>query len=319
MKPTCIESLHTEPESVDTKKDQRSHIIMSRVKLSREWFATSLCCMTLLMSACNSALEPLNALTSSSAYDRRANLVYGDDPRQRMDLYRARKRGDNTSTIVFVYGGAWRDGQRKDYAFMAQSLASHGHDVLIPDYRLHPDVTWPAFIEDVADAIKLLDTHAQEWLDRPLQRLVLMGHSSGAHTAAVLAGNADRWLDNVGAEVVGLIGLAGPYDLPLDDPEVAPVFPILEDPISAIPVASVNEFHPPTLLIHGTSDTRVRPFHTENMATALQQHAVKVDVEKLDGTGHGLAVANFAAPLDLFSDEPETVKAWLSALDAATP
>ena len=283
----------------------------------RGWFAASLCSMMLLLPACNSALEPLNALTSNSAYDRFADLAYGDDPRQRMDLYRARKRNDNASTVVFVYGGAWRDGKRKDYAFMAQSLASRGHDVLIPDYRLHPHVIWPAFIEDVADAIRLLDTRAQEWLDRPLDRLVLMGHSSGAHTAAVLAGNADHWLDKVGAEVVGLIAIAGPYDLPLDDPEVAPVFPDLEDPNSAIPVATVSESHPPALLIHGTADTRVRPFHTENMADALKQYAVYVNVERLDGIGHGRAVANFAAPLDLFSDEPETVGAWLSALDAA--
>ncbi len=275
--------------------------------------ACGLLCSTL--SACSSPLDPLNALTPNSAYDQRRNIAYGDDPRQRMDLYRSREPADNASTIVFVYGGAWRSGKRKDYSFIAQSLASRGHDVLIPDYRLYPQVTWPAFINDVADAVRSLDRNAQQWLERPLKRIVLMGHSSGAHSAAVLAGDPGRWLMGITADVVGLVGISGPYDLPLDDDEVAPVFPDLLDPDSAIPANSATKAHPPTLLIHGTDDKRVLPFHTENMARALEQLEVPVELMWLDGTGHGMAVANFAQPLDWFSDEPERVGDWLAALD----
>jgi acetyl esterase/lipase len=274
--------------------------------------------MCVLLSGCSSALDPLNVLTPGSAYDHQADIAYGDDPRQRMDLYRSRKPVENASTVVFVYGGAWRKGRREDYKFIAQSLASRGHDVLIPDYRLYPNVTWPDFIDDIADAIRLLDARSPEWLERPLGRIVLMGHSSGAHTASVLAGNPERWLSGVNAELVGLVGISGPYDLPLEDDEVSPVFAGLSDPDSAIPVNSARPSHPPTLLVHGTDDRRVLPFHTDNMARALEQLDVMVDVILLEGTGHGIAIANFALPLDLFSDAPERVGAWLAALDKST-
>ncbi len=268
-----------------------------------------------LLGACSSPLVPLNVMTPASAYERRVNLAYGEDPRQQMDVYRADKRRPNSSTVVFVYGGAWRDGRKKDYAFMAQSLAAQGHDVLIPDYRLYPQVTWPAFIDDVAQAIRLLDANALEWLGHPLERMVLMGHSSGAHSAAVIAGDPERWLPELNADVVGLIGISGPYDLPLDNREVAPVFEGLANDADAIPVETVDAAHPPTLLMHGTDDTRVLPFHTENMATALAGAAVPHQVEFSDGMGHGMAVAEFAWPFSWFNDGPDIVGKWLDALD----
>lgn len=268
-----------------------------------------------LLSACSSALGPFNALTSGSAYERHADVAYGDNPRQRMDVYRARNPLPDASTVVFVFGSAWRAGLRQDYAFMAQSLASQGHDVLIPDYRLYPEVTWPDFIVDVASAIRRLEQDADQWLGRPLQRIVLMGHSSGAHTAAVIAGDPARWLTDVNASLVGLIGISGPYDLPLGDPEVTPVFAGAEEPSSAIPVDTVSADHPPSLLLHGTSDRRVLPRHTQSMAEALEALSIPVEVHMLEGVGHGRAIVNFAAPLHFFSDEPEIVAGWLKVLD----
>jgi len=268
----------------------------------------------LLLAGCGSALETLNALTPDGGYERRTGIAYGDAPRQRLDVYRAAAPATGAHTIVFVYGGAWRSGRREDYAFVAGALARAGHDVIVPDYRLYPEIVWPAFVEDVVAAIARVDDDAVALLGHELEAVVMMGHSSGAHTAAVIAASPGRWLDADGPAVSGLIGIAGPYDLPLDDPEVAPVFAGVEDPDDAIPVARVGASHPPTLLLHGSDDERVLPKHTRVHAAALRAAGVPVEVDTLPGAGHAGSIASFAAPLDLLNDAPERTLAWLARL-----
>jgi len=269
----------------------------------------------LLLSACGSPLEALNAITPDTGFQRQAGVAFGEASRQKLDVYRAIEPADNAHTVVFVYGGAWRMGKREDYAFVAGELAGAGHDVIVPDYRLYPQVSWPAFIEDVALAIEHVDTHAGTLLGRELDEVVLMGHSSGAHSAAVIAADSDRWLVPDAVRISGLIGIAGPYDLPLTDPEVAPVFEGVGDADRAIPVALVDADHPPTLLLHGSDDERVLPKHTERYARALRDAEVAVQVTTLEGTGHAGSIASFAAPLSLLNEASEHTLDWLGALE----
>jgi len=273
-------------------------------------------CVPLLLAGCGSPLQALNAITPDTGYERTVDVAFGDSPRQRLDVYRATEPADAAAIIVFVYGGAWRMGKREEYAFVAGELASAGHDVIVPDYRLYPSVTWPAFIEDVALAIEHVGREASTLLGRPLSEVVLMGHSSGAHSAAVIAASQDRWLARSPVRVAGLIGIAGPYDLPLDDPEVAPVFAGLERAEQAVPVALVGPSHPPTLLVHGSDDERVLPRHTERYAEALRRAGVDVTVKELDGAGHAASIASFAAPLSLLNDASDHTLAWLDRLVA---
>ena len=94
--------------------------------------------------------------------------------------------------IVFFYGGGWVKGDRNAYAFAGRALASRGFVVVIPDYRKVPQVRFPAFVEDGAQAVRWTRENITRFGGDP-GRIALAGHSAGAHTAVTLALDP-RWL-----------------------------------------------------------------------------------------------------------------------------
>ncbi|ASJ70176.1 hypothetical protein IMCC3135_00250 [Granulosicoccus antarcticus IMCC3135] len=269
----------------------------------------------LLTTGC-SAFKPvnlLNTLIPSSGYTLQSGVTYGADKRQKLDIYSPTEPAIRSRIIVFVYGGAWREGNRGEYTFVAQALADAGHTVIIPDYRLYPSVVFPDFITDVADAIVAAKLTLGKQSGKPVSEVVLMGHSSGAHTAAMLASDPG-WLEGSGVTASALIAIAGPYDLPLDNPEVKPVFRNVSGPDQARPIALVTPDHPPTLLIHGEQDERVLPFHTRNYSAALKATGVRVDVRWLEDTGHVASISGIATPLDSDSQNRQRITEFLDSL-----
>ncbi len=251
------------------------------------------------LTACE-AFKPvniLNAIVPASGYTLEEGVAYGVGERQKMDIYFPDTPATVPRTIVFVYGGAWREGNRSEYEFVGQALAEAGHTVVIPDYRLYPSVVFPDFVEDVVDAMVGAKAFLEKHGGNDLAEVVLMGHSSGAHTVAMIASDT-RWLEGSGVTPSALVAISGPYDLPLENPEVAPVFKGVKDTDSVRPVARVTAVHPPALLIHGDEDERVLPFHTRNYAAALAEAGISFEVQWLEGAGHVSAIAGLAAPLD---------------------
>ncbi len=287
---------------------------MKQMKVKQVKLPAMVLLVLLIIAGCGAmkATDVLNFVLPSSGYELK-QVAYAADARQTMDVYLP-KQASNKLPIVFVYGGAWREGNKADFAFVAHALTGLGHPVIIPDYRLYPAVRFPAFIEDVADAIHYTEQHATTLLGKPLQGYILMGHSSGAHTAALLA-TSDHWLRACGvkARLAGLIALAGPYDLPLDDPEVTPVFPNA-DPASVKPVRNVHTGMPPVLLLHGEDDQRVFPLHTLRFAEALRQSKVPVQMKLYPGVDHVQIIGSLAAPLRLLSPAYADVRQFLETV-----
>ena len=159
-----------------------------------------------LLGGCSPATL-LNATVSRQGFTREADIAYGNDPRQKLDLYRPdkpRADGRRWSSSPAARG----IGSKNDYLFVAQALAAHGYTVVIPDYRLYPAVRFPAFIDDGARAVR--------WTaDRVgTDKIFIMGHSAGAHIALMLAANT-AYLAAAGVDrmkLEGAIGLSGPYD-----------------------------------------------------------------------------------------------------------
>lgn len=271
--------------------------------------------MALLISAgCSTmkATDVLNFVLPTGGYDLRS-VAYGDHPRQRMDVYLPKQASDKPP-VVFVYGGAWREGARTDYAFVAHALTGLGHPVIIPDYRLYPEVRFPLFIDDVAAAIRYTEQNAGRLLGKPLQSFVLMGHSAGAHSAALLVTDPDYLQkQSLTAKPIALIGLAGPYNLPLGDPEVQPVFPAAsEQAVKANLQARAGM--PPVLLLHGADDDRVYPFHTRDFAAALKQAGVPVTTHIYPGVDHVRIIGSLAAPLRMLNNSYADVSRFLRGL-----
>ena len=149
--------------------------------------------LIILLSGCaNMKLSNvLNWVLPIGHYEIQSNVSYGAESRQTLDIYSPKSSdtitaSNNKPVIVFVYGGAWKTGDKQDYLFIAEAFTRAGYQVVIPDYRLYPTVKFPLFINDIADAIAFIEQFESPLLDVS-QGIILMGHSAGAHTAALLA------------------------------------------------------------------------------------------------------------------------------------
>ena len=81
----------------------------------------------------------LNFLTPKSGYTVQKNIAYGLKARQRLDVYRAKKPLAGQPLIVFVHGGAWQHGDKKDYLFIGETFAREGYEVAVINYHLAPE------------------------------------------------------------------------------------------------------------------------------------------------------------------------------------
>lgn len=252
-----------------------------------------------LLAAC-SPLKVLNSLTPGSSFTKTSGIAYGSDPRQRLDVYRPRQAVPGAPVVVFFYGGSWNSGSRSDYDFVGEALASRGMVVVIADYRLYPQVRYPAFLQDGARAVAWTHEHIADFGADP-QRLYLMGHSSGAYNAAMLALDP-RLLAEVDLTpriIKGWIGLAGPYDfLPIRNTEVRPVFFYPDSPPDSQPINHVSHDAPPALLMASNDDSLVNPQrNTGGLASKLRAAGVPVQEFYFSRTSHATLVAALSRPL----------------------
>jgi len=260
-----------------------------------------------LLGGCSPAAL-LNATVPRQGFSRDTDIAYGPEPRNKLDLYRPDTSRSDGKTVVFFYGGSWESGSKANYLFVAQVLAANGYTVVIPDYRLYPDIRFPAFIEDGAQAVRWTS-------DRfGTDKLYLMGHSAGAHIASMLAANTS-YLPGAGvdrAQLAGFIGLAGPYDfLPLTSRRLIAIFGGASNPaIEAVTFAQAPL--PPALLIHGTADTTVFPRNSQSLAAAWRAAGAAVELKLYPEVGH---IDVIAAMSGLLSGRAPTRSDVLAYLD----
>jgi arylformamidase len=119
----------------------------------------------------------------SSAYrlagDTELDQPYGSRERQRYDLFHA--AGADAPLVVYIHGGYWQRGDRKDYSFVARELNASGITVAIPSYTLCP----AASVMEIGDEIQ--QCLAALWKKLKKHPMVI-GHSAGGHlTAEMLA------------------------------------------------------------------------------------------------------------------------------------
>jgi acetyl esterase/lipase len=244
------------------------------------------------------AFAIINAPSYIGRYERRADLRFGDAPRQKLDVYVSTSRGKELRPIViFWYGGMWLRGSKEQYRFVGAALANSGYVAILPDYRLYPRARFPVFVEDGALAVKWVREHAREFGGDP-NAIFLMGHSAGAHTAALLALDG-RYLRNIGGNpdwVRGWIGLSGPYALELRVPVLEQMFrsPYLKSDWRV--VDRVQGPSPPALILHGTDDYLVYPQEAIDLDTLLRAAGGRSECHIYDGATHLDVVAAFSLP-----------------------
>lgn len=254
--------------------------------------------LALTLAGC-SALEIVNALAPIAHLERQRALAYGEHPRQRLDVYRPRNAPSPAPVVVFFYGGSWDSGERDSYLFVAEALVSRGFVVVVPDYRIHPEVGFPVFLEDAAAAVAWARRHAASYGGDP-RELFVMGHSAGGHIAAMMALDG-RYLAREGLsprELSGFIGLSGPYDfLPLKDDKLKRIFAPAGTLDGTQPINFVSASAPPALLATGETDSVVSPGNSLRLAAKLRAAGVPVRELRYPGLDHYTIIGAIALPL----------------------
>src|ERR1700722_15515389 len=123
---------------------------------SAQMIRLTMLAFVLLLSGCTSTQFLIaNGPTEFDRVDRHADLAYGQDPRQHLDIYgpiSGPRQAARRPVVIFWYGGSWVKGNKAEYRFVGTTLAERGFVAVLPDYRLYPQATFPAFDEDGARA-----------------------------------------------------------------------------------------------------------------------------------------------------------------------
>lgn len=235
-------------------------------------------------------LDALNSLTPGDAGVERVatSVSYGDQPRQQLDVWSLpRDPARSRPVLVFFYGGGWVKGRRQDYGFAAKAYAAKGFVVVVPDYRLVPQVVFPVFLEDAAAAVRWVrDTIARYGGDPG--RVTLAGHSAGAYAAVMLALDSS-YLRALGVDpgiVRGAAGLAGPYDFyPFTGRAIA-AMGAAPDPQATQPIRFARADAPPLWLAHGSEDITVRPRNSIRLARRMKMVGGDATLRVYQGLDH---------------------------------
>lgn len=264
-------------------------------------------------------LNVVDRLTPGAAGERAAHgIAYGSADIQRVDVYAPERTASsatqpaNSPVIVFFHGGGWRSGGRNVYGFAGRAFAAEGFVTVVVGYRLGEDGKFPIFMQDAAAAIRWTHANVARYGGDP-DRIVLAGHSAGAHIALMSALDP-QWLDDMvqpGGAVRGVIGLAGPADfLPFERGGAAEAaFHHLQNQAITQPIHFARGDAPPLWLAHGDADTTVRPRNSRNLAAAILDAGGQAEVRIYPGADH----AGTVKPLSLFYRNDSTLLADAAA------
>jgi acetyl esterase/lipase len=272
----------------------------------------------LSLTAVWAAAKPAAAIIELGRHDTTVDIPYGGGARQKLDVYEPRNAA-GAPVIVFFYGGRWQSGTKGWYRIFAATLAARGYVVVIPDYRLYPEVKFPEFIADGASALRWTHENIARFHGDP-GRVFVMGHSAGAYIAAMLALDP-RWLQqgglNAGRDIAGLIGVSGPYDfLPLRDPVLIDLFGGADRPATQ-PISFAEGRKPPALLLTGAQDDIVDPGNSTRLAGKLRRNGNDAAEVTYPRFGHMTILAALAPVLANFFPLMDDVDAFVGRAQPA--
>jgi acetyl esterase/lipase len=195
--------------------------------------------------------------------------------------------------VVLVHGGGWVAGDGDGFRPLARLLADEGFITLNTTYTLATPERpgFPEALDDIACAVRYART-----MPGADGTVAILGHSAGAHLAAVVALTGDRY--GAGCPFLGdpvperLIGLAGPYDVRRVGFLMNPFFggnaEELPDAWAAGNPQLLTDENPDleTLLLHGDSDGIVTIDFSYQFADALRESGSEVLMEPIEGATH---------------------------------
>ncbi|GAB4828937.1 Probable isoprenylcysteine alpha-carbonyl methylesterase icmel1 [Ancistrocladus abbreviatus] len=247
----------------------------------------------------------------------RRSVVYGDQPRNRLDLYLPKNSNGPKPVVAFVTGGAWIIGYKAWGSLLGQQLSERDIVVACIDYRNFPQGTISDMVQDASQGISFVCNNIAEYGGDP-NRIYLMGQSAGAHIAACTlieqaikesSGQRVSWSVSQIKAYFGLSGgynlfnlvdhfhnrglyrsiflsiMEGEHSLHQYSPEV-----MVQDPNNRNAVSLL----PSIILFHGNADYSIPPDASKSFAETLRRLGVKAESVLYEGKTH----------TDLFLQDP---------------
>jgi acetyl esterase/lipase len=247
------------------------------------------------------ACSPVGALNTVAGRDSGSESVadgvaFGKHPRQKLDIYAPVNLPRPAPVVMFIYGGSWNNGSRRDYSFVGRALAARGYVTVVVDYRLVPEILFPVFVEDNALALRWISDNIASYGGDP-RRIAVVGHSAGAYNAVML-GLDRRFLRDAGANsssVRAVAGLSGPYDfLPFTSAAAEAAFSRWPRLPETQPINMVRADAPPMFLASGDADTLVSVRNTRTLAARLRSAGATVEEKIYPGVDHAGTLTPFS-------------------------
>lgn len=114
----------------------------------------------------------------------------------KLDIYYPNIKGAAKDVIIFIHGGSWRSGSKKEYWWLGRNFAKKNTVSVLINYPLSPKSQYQEMAYDCAEAVKWVQNNVLKYGGNA-NRIFLMGHSAGAHLATLI--NQDqRFFDKVG-------------------------------------------------------------------------------------------------------------------------
>ncbi|MCA9173594.1 MAG: alpha/beta hydrolase [Planctomycetales bacterium] len=260
-------------------------------------------CLGALATLANTATQAQEGREARPAYKTEENILYRDEKgltdymreRCRLDVYYP-EQAKNFATVVWFHGGGLKAGNKS----VPRGLQNQGLAVVAVNYRLHPQVKSPAYIEDAAAAVAWTFNHIERF-GGSRDKIFVSGHSAGGYLTSMV-GLDRRWLaaHNIDPNhIAGLIPYSGhtiTHFTVRAERGIDGKQPIVDE---LAPLYHVRKDAPPLLLITGDREKEMLGRYEEN---AYLWRMMKVagheqtELFELDGYDHG-GMAEPAHPL----------------------
>ena len=207
--------------------------------------------------------------------------------------------------VLLIFGGGWSSGEKANQVPMAQKLAASGYVAVVPDYRLSPEIAYPAGVHDLKAAIRWMRTNADKYgLDK--SKIATLGCSAGAQLATLLGvtGNLNK-LEGTQDEnhesssvqaIVNIDGIVSFIHPEAEEGRYAAKWlggykdEVPETWKEASPLEYAGKDTPPTLFVNSSQPR----FHAgrDDMIKLLNEHNIYNETHTLEGSPHSFWLVN---------------------------
>src|SRR5574341_1913906 len=217
----------------------------------------------------------------------------------KLDLYFPKSLNGPSSAVVYVHGGGWSEGDKREGAglIVFPALLDVGVIVGSVNYRLAPQYQFPAMIEDVQCAISFLRDNASQY-DIDPNKIGVWGGSAGGHLVSLLGVtdqstgfDVGQYLDQ-SSRVQAVVDMFGPADLTIS---FSSTYIQLRDSVfgtydlaKASPVTYISADDPPFLILQGDADTTVPLSQSPEFYDKLIAASITAQLVVVKDGNHGL-------------------------------